>query len=101
MCLQVPPRDADFSRIVYLARRYLHTCVCSALYLMPSSWRRLPMQIPETPAPSTITWKSVGGEGRNGDVVRRRKRRMQRQASMSEVDVQPLRKKMRDCRNMF
>ena len=67
-------------------------------YLMPSSWRRLPTQMPETPAPSTITWKSGegGGEVEDGDEKKNIERlRPQRR---TELVVQPLRRKMRGCR---
>ena len=52
------------------------------------------MQMPETPPPSTITWKS--GEVEDGDEEKNIERlRPQRR---TEVVVQPLRRKMRGCR---
>ena len=56
------------------------------------------MQIPETPPPSTITWKSGEGgeEVEDGDEKKNIERlRPQRR---TEVVVQPLRMKMRGCR---
>ena len=76
---------------------FTENITCST-YLMPSSWRRLPTQMPETPAPSTITWKSGegGGEVEDGDEKKNIERlRPQRR---TEVVVQPLRRKMRGCR---
>ena len=33
---------------------------CLLIYLMPSSPSLLPMQMPDTPAPTITTWKSEG-----------------------------------------
>ena len=57
------------------------------------------MQMPETPAPSTITWKSGEGGGEeveDGDEEKNIERL--RPKRRTEVVVQPLRIEMRGCR---
>ena len=76
---------------------FTENIMCST-YLMPSSWRRLPMQMPETPPPSTITWKSGEGGGEVEDRDEEKNIERLRPQRRTEVVVQPLRRKMRGCR---
>ena len=102
----VPPSSTDGQPLLQYSVPDLSTqcgfyftdnIMCST-YLMPRSRRRLPIQMPETPPPSTITWKSGegGGEVEDGDEKKNIERpRPQRR---TELVVQPLRRKMRGCR---
>ena len=90
------PKIRTFATPKFGLQRLLpETC---STYLIPSSWRRLPMQMPETPAPSTITWKSGEGGGEVEDRDEEKNIERLRPQRRTEVVVQPLRRKMRGCR---